>query len=353
MLITDKKRIYKKYLKGFFFASLFILLFGPLFSHGQVGLSVSPQKFDLTVFPGTTENVQVRVRNDSQGVLPITASAVPFGARQGSGQMQFKEKTPTGPQTWVSFQENNFILKPGEEKRVNLQVKVPKEVNPGGYYLFVYFEPRVSSSGNGNTGPRVIPIIGVPFLISTTELTLEDSLAKKADPAEITRFSVDEKSRNSFLERQINKIIAFAAGEPEFYVTKKMPGKFLVTVKNNDLYHIVPEGELTVYNEDKKIGSGKLVGETILPGSSRQFEVNLNEKEDDFWTTGNYSAVLDMQAGSPVRKEIISKSSSTLSFFNFPYYFWIIIFLTFLAAVFFLTRIKFIFNRFKVKAQNS
>ncbi len=352
MLITDKNS-HKKYFKGFFFASFFLFLFGPLFSYGQVGISVSPQKFDLTVFPGTTQNVQLRVRNDSQEVLPITASAVPFGAKKESGQMKFEEKTPTGPQTWVSFEEDNFILKPNEEKRVNVQVKVPKTVNPGGYYLFVYFEPRVASYKKGSTGPRVVPIIGVPFLISTTELSLEDSLKKEAKPAEVTHFSVDKKSRNSFLERQVNKFIAFAADEPDFYVTKKMPGKFLVTVKNNDLYHIVPEGNLTIYNEEEKVGSGKLVGETILPGNSRQFEVELDEKEDGFWTTGNYSAVLDLQAGSPVRKEVISKNSSTLSFFNFPHYFWITGFAVFLLLIFFLSKIKLIFKWINPIGQNS
>ena len=286
---------------------------------GSMGVSISPQKFDITVFPGGSETIQIRLRNDSNRLLPMSGSVAPFDAEEGTGQMTFDE---SGPTEWANFRERSFVMRPDQEARVDLDIEVPTDAKPGGYYLFAYFEPRISSYG-GDTGPRVVPVIGVPILISTADLSLEDAEPKEP---EIVEFTMDESARSRFLERQLARLpIAFAVDEPAFYVTRRMPDLFSVTVKNNDSYHINPKGTLTIYESGKEVAKGDFEGETILPGRSRSFDVSVVGDMSVLEETGTYTAEVDLNAGSSVRGEVISANKS-VSFVNIPFHFWIAVF---------------------------
>lgn len=299
---------------------LLVGLFGCSLASAQIKISVSPQKFDMTVLPGSSQTGQIRLRNDSSRPLQIRAEVTPFNAQDESGQMSFEDNPELAD--WISFEEDVFILRPGEDKRVPFKVDIPGDVNPGGYYLFAYFQTNTPALKE-DTGPRVVPAVGVPFLISTTEMSLSSGEVKENDP-EVVDFSISDEFRSPFLEKQLARFVAFASDQTGFHITKSMPGKFLVTVKNNGLYHIRPEGVLHIYKEEAELATGKLKGETILPGKSRTFEVEVDGDLNKFAAVGNYKAELDLKSGSVLTGEVSTEKVS-LSFFNLPYYFWVLV----------------------------
>ena len=316
---------------------LFVLCFVPLFARADIGIAVAPQKFDLVIFPGETFEGEIRIKNQSKIALPISVKALPFGAQEGTGEMEFQKPEKGSPVFWFKFKKSEMILEPEEKKIIKFEIKVPPETEPGGYYVFVYFEPRFPSQYFEGSGPKTIPVVGIPFLISTSELLLEP---QKGNEFEVMEFSIPEKERVRLLENlfgQISKSLKFvglarAAQNSEILFTKKSPSYLLVKVKNNDIYHLKPFGTISFYNFfGKKIGELKLKGETILPGKSREFKVNLSDNLH-LGILGKFKAELDLKAQSPVRGEInlVGKRPS-LSFFplsNFYFLIFTIIILT-------------------------
>ncbi len=332
-------------MKKIIFLTTFLLgIFAFSFASAGISLSVSPQKFDMTVLPGERQTGQIRLRNDSARPLPIRVNITPFDAEDGTGQINFREDKKL--ENWITFTEDNFVLRSGEDKRLRFEVKIPGDVNPGGYYLFASFQVGSLSQNKDDFGPEVIPAVGVPFLISTVDLNLGDGETVAEGP-EVIDFSIEESSRSTFLENQLARFIAFGSDQSYFYVTKNMPGKFSVTVKNNDSYHIRPEGDLLVYKGDEKVAEGFLEGKTILPGKSRTFDIEIDGGAGEFASMGGYRAELDLRTNNFIRGEIISQKE-TLSFINISYYLWILLFLI---LVFFLIRkriflvLKFLFGK--------
>lgn len=328
-----------KFLKIFFFLTI-VLLF-PFKAKSEISLSVSPQKLDLVLFAGESYQGKFKVTNHSQVAIPISVKAVPFGAKEGTGEIEFEKIEKDSPVFWFSFEKKEMILEPGGTERINFKIEVPKDTHPGGYYVFVYFEPRFPKEYFDQPGPKVIPIIGVPVLISTSEILLEPEKGKEV---EVLSLSIPKKERVKFLENSLNfayqkanlslaffGLVEAKTPTPEILITKKIPNSFLVQIKNNDIYHLKPYGKISIFDLfGKKIGEGELKGETILPGKTRSFEIKLSQKENfsfgqflSFILFGKTKAKLEIQAQSPVRGEILlPKSDFSLTFFSLhPFYF--------------------------------
>lgn len=317
-----------------FFLLIFLFLFLPQRLNSQVSFSISPQKLDLVLFPGSQYEGKFKITNHSSLSIPISIKIVPFGAKEETGEMEFEKIEHNSPIFWFSFENSEMILLPKETKRINFQIKIPKETKPGGYYVFVYFEPRFPKEYFENAGPKIIPVIGVPVLISTSEILIEPEKGKEI---EVLNFSIAQKERMKIFEDSFKFLYektkislisigtAMAAQNPEIFITKSIPETFFVQIKNNDIYHLKPYGKIEIFDIfGKKIGEGNLKGETILPQKTRTFEVKISQKEKfslgqilSFIFLGKTKAKLEIKAQSPVRGEIspIQKEIS-LSFFS-------------------------------------
>ena len=327
--------------RNFIFYSLFFVIAFcsfPADSLARVSILIAPQRFDLSIFPGDSYTGQFKIENKSEVPLSISVRAIPFGAEEGTGQMRFEAVSPDCPSSWIELEKTEILLEPGKTRRLNFQVNVPWESEPGGYYFFVYFEPRFPSHYFTEEGPRVIPVVGVPFLVSTSALLIDPEEGKEL---EILDFSISKEERVKIVEeffgtiarsasRGLASVGAVYAQVPEIQITENTPSSFIVSLKNNDIYHLKPLGNLSVYNLlGNKIGQAELKGQTILPGKSRNFEVILIKENESFITRflnfislGSYRAELNVRALSPVRGEIFPDGDSSFSFFamrNFYY----------------------------------
>ncbi len=320
----------------------------------KVGFSVAPQKFDLVIFPGDSYEGEIKLKNNSEIILPISVRVLPFGAEEETGEMQLEMLQDNDIVSWIKFENSEMILQPEELRRIKFIINVPNETTAGGYYFFVYFEPRLPAHyfEEKGGGPKIIPIVGVPFLISTTPLLLEPTAGQEL---EILEFSVAEKERVVFLEKSLSSIsklissnlasigMVKAIEKPEIFITQKIPLSFNLRIKNNDIYHLKPKGNVFIYDEfGKKIAQGELKSQTILPGKTRDFQIILNQENQnfinrtlDFLSLGRYRAEIKIQALSPVRGEIslIGKIPS-LRFFCLKNVYFFIIFVILLIVIY-------------------
>jgi hypothetical protein len=124
--------------------SLLLPLFLSLFSAptlAQGGIKVSPATIDLVVGSGETAEEVISVENQGDRVTRIRVYAMDFSIDEES-IFAFYEP---GHQSyscarWLTLDEAEFDLNPGEAKEVKVTVAVPDEVEPGGHYAALFFE---------------------------------------------------------------------------------------------------------------------------------------------------------------------------------------------------------------------
>lgn len=331
----------KKIWLSFYLLIFSILVFFPFLAktEKEIKLLIAPEIFELEVERSEILEDKIKIYNKSEMAVPIEVSVTNFGAQEESGTITFFEE-PTkregeddisyNPRKWIKIENPNFILDPNETEKVKFEVNIPDNAEPGGKYAVVLFEPKLPSYYFEGEGLKAIPKIGVLFLFSIEV----EGLKRTEEPLTVVEFAIPEKFH---LKRLENFVADFAglftearAAEKEiFSIVETSHLTFTLRIKNNDIYHIKPEGELVILTD-----SGKMVGETeiqkttILPGRIRKFPVefkpNLPEKLEKYLPTsvsnfisknllfGKYQAHLYLA----IENDIIEKD---IEFWAFPW----------------------------------
>ena len=331
----------------FIFVFLFILIGVAEAKNISPRLSVSPHTFDLGVLPGEVITEKIKITNKSEVALPILARTVDFTARDEVGGMSFdalSQDISFASRKWIKIENPNFILEPSETEKINFTISIPENAEPGGHYAVMLFEPKLTSFYFEEGQPRAIPIIGVLFLFSVKTFTLDQEVEQKL---EVVEFSVPKKERLVAIENLVSAAIGgVAQAATEVTITKKSPQNFILRIKNNDIYHIKPFGKVLIYNVfGKKVGEAEIPQRTILPGKIRQFPIEFSPETPGYlkrlpasisnflaqnFFFGKYQATIELQAKSPLTAETFQPNLPViLTFFSFPWQFWLGFVLTF------------------------
>ncbi len=260
---------------------------------GRLGLSVSPQIFEIDAFLGESVENNIKIKNTSEVAMPINVRVVNFSAREDSGEMFFDETLES--REWLKMDSPDFILEPGERKNIGFSLDIPNDAEPGGHYLVILFEPQLPSFYFKEQQTRSIPIIGVLVMASIKSLSLEAVDTDKQ--IEVVEFTIPEEQRMQNLEKTLASMINLipAVSAESISIVDKTPSSFLLGIKNNDIFHHKLEGDLFVYNIfGKKIGETKIARTTILPGKTRQFPVAIAPQTPAYlkWLPAGVSAFL-------------------------------------------------------------
>jgi len=304
-------------------------------------LSVSPHTFEIDFFPGETRTEEIEITNKSEVALPILVRVVDFTAKDETGGTSFDEELEDpsiSSRQWFEIENPNFILDAGETEKVNFTISVPENAEPGGHYAVMFFEPQLPSFYFEENKPRVVPVIGVLFLSSVRIFTLESEIKEKL---EVVEFTVPEEERLIALENLTSAFIGgIVQAANKVTITKKSPSSFILRIENNDIYHTKPFGKVLIFNIfGKKIGEARVPKTTILPGKIRQFPVEflpetpkylkwLPESVSDFLSKnfffGKYQAKLVIETNNKqqgTEGDLLPLAS--LTFFSFPWQFWL------------------------------
>jgi len=280
---------------------IFILFFSSLIAETVSATTIISPLLEMSVDPGGNQKGILKVYNETDNQLTLTASIEPFKSADENGQPRYLAPSEKDVfLTWFNIGNEVLILKPKEVALVPFFVAPPLNAVPGGYYAVIFWRSGGVQDASVSVGSKVGTLIFLQINGS-----LEES-------GEIADFNLAAKSNFIF----------------------SLPLNFIVRFYNSGNIHLAPTGTIELrnwfgketilnVNQDQKL---------ILPGSIRRFDEvwhNLPASTNiwqSFWQAakaefdeqafGPYSATLHLTYGAAEDKEIIQR----FSFWIFPWH---------------------------------
>jgi len=278
---------------------------------------VEPGKTEIFINPGETITKHISITNRIGKSVKFKLNTEDIvGTNDSSAPVKLlgDEVGPYSLKNFIKPEITEFELESGEKITIDVEVSVPEDAEPRGYYgaLIVSNEPEVLGEGqaSGAEGKaRLISRIGSLFFLR------------------INGEGKEEGSLEDF------KVIG-----PEKLFYEERPSGFEISFKNTGNVHLVPHGKVTITNI-----FGKTVGEIpvdayfSLPDSIRYREV--------FWDKGTglgrYVAHLSLYPGYGNENQ-----ESEVALWIIP---WKILLITFIGLVIFVSIVYYILTRFEFR----
>jgi len=223
------------------------------------GIKVSPVRTDVTINPGESKTVTMTVQNVTGSEATFQAIINDFVANTENGEpaliLDSSKYAPSHSLKRYISTIQNFSLKAGESKNINVVVSIPSSAAGGGYYGAVRFAPASSDGGKNVT---LSASVGSIILVRV--------------PGDIK----DDMTISSFDVRRGADGVAGSS----FFVTNK---DLYATIRfrNNGNVHEQPFGKVQL------LKGGKIQQETeinnvtpkgnVLPDSTRRFNIKLDK----------------------------------------------------------------------------
>ena len=235
--------------------------------HAQVsdqfksGFSISPPSFDIKGNPGDVLNNSVKIENITNQPLELTAKAISFVAYGNEGQIQLTDEDSTySIKSWVTFQNPEFTVQPGEVKLFNYFINIPQNAQPGSHFGSIVFS--TSPTASQASSAQIVQEIGSVILIK-----LPGDVVEKAT---ISSFKSDSN----------------------YFTNPKV--KLDSILDNTGSVVVQPSGTLTIQDVfGNTVQTIVVQPKNILPGSQRVFD-----QEFDFDKVGFFKAKLEMKYGT-------------------------------------------------------
>jgi len=244
---------------------------------------VIPAKVEFKLSPGQIVNQEMTVIN-RLGRREKVEIVVEGLISQKAILALNKNYSPNAGVSWIKPEISEIYLNHGERVKFNIQIKVPKDIDAGGYYAGVLAVTK--GIGKDNDNIKLINRVGTSILMSVPGIVSKDM--------SILKFSND---RSFYLNGPVN---------------------FFTKVVNLGNIHFSPVGEISVYNFlGKKVGQIPLDKALTLPGQSQKWHSTWDEK----WILGIYKAHLTMRYGKD-EDQVLERE---IKFWAFPFHILIII----------------------------
>lgn len=247
-------------------------------------LKISPVRSDITIAPGKTGTVAMKVTNLTKSPMTIRAIENDFvaGDEKGTPALILDEKSfaPTHSLKRFMTPLQDVTIPPSASKDVVLTIKVPSTAKAGGYYGAVRFAP---SAGDGSQS--------VNLNASAASLVLLTVPGDFVEQLSLTNFDV----------KQNGKSIGDVINTPEgLGITYRFENKGNLQVAPfGQIY--VKQGDKVVYSHDFNLDNPR---DTILPDSARRWDVPL----DKLGAFGQYTIGATFTYGTKNKSIEVSKT---------------------------------------------
>lgn len=284
------------------------------------GYRLSPVRTDLSITPGSSEDVTVSLQNVSSAVENLQVVINDFEAPTNeSGDPALLLNGATAPahslKQFVSVPTPTFTLQPNQQQNVKVVIKVPVGTASGGYYGAIRFAP-IGAPGSKN----------VNLSASIASLVLVTVPGNLNEQLSIAGFGITQGNSTSpsslfFNNKNLQAQVRFQNGgnvqeQPFGNVVLKRGSKTLSTV---------------AVNSSSSPGN-------VLPDSIRRFTVKINKVG---WY-GKYKAVGNFGYGS--KGQLLT---ATATFYVVPVLFIIIAVILLLIVLFFVLVLPRLMKRYK------
>jgi len=211
-------------------------------------LTLVPPSLEYSTVRGQTVEGKIKLLNNENRSLVLTSSTSNFGAKDETGEPDFKFDAPSADlASWIKINSGQLTLEPGETKEVPFTITVPADAEPGGHYAGIFFASGGAASGGGQIGVQ-------SKLGALVIMTVAGNIREQAAVSSVT---LDDST-----------------------IINRPPVQFNIRIQNTGNVHIKPKGKVTVLNmfggevETLTIPQDK----NVLPGQTRLFEVTWVKK---------------------------------------------------------------------------
>lgn len=140
------------------FASILVFFTGNIV-FANINMTVSPIKYEIDAFTGTTITKTAKLYNYTQSSYFIETGKSDFIAGNKNGKPRFVRKSELvypdqQLSSWITIDTDSFTIGPNEEKEVTFTIDIPSDATPGWHYGAVFFKKQsshdthISSSSN-------------------------------------------------------------------------------------------------------------------------------------------------------------------------------------------------------------
>lgn len=157
--------------------------------------SISPVKALLTIDPGITQTVVVKVSN-SEKVDQIFKLSV-LGTKQDNAGLPIFSRGVEEAESWVYPENNTVKLKPGETKAVNFIIKTPDKVEAGSHYLALAVEPELNNTIGNTVNSRLVSLLTLQVAGQVSEELLIEKWEPLANFSSNKEWKFDLKLKNN------------------------------------------------------------------------------------------------------------------------------------------------------------
>lgn len=282
---------------GVLIATLIIVFVFPLVSFSQEDrgsrIALTPLTFELTAEKGESVTERIRILNpsyeDSVTVIMEVEDMFPEG-EEGRVILQATDEdlNVLAISRWVTFEPDDFVLEPREEKSVRFTIKVPSNTDSGGHYMGII----------AGTPPREVKGTGVGIIHRIASLVLLTVPGEMEENVSVAGFNTSKK---------------YYEGGPVTFESR---------FENKGSVHLIPDARIIVTNVfGKEVDVIQVEKRNVLPGAVRK--INTEWNSGTLWG-GIYNATLE---GTYGRFSYFRFDSEKVTFFVFPWKAGIAIFL--------------------------
>lgn len=220
----------------------------------QISLGVSPPLVELLIKPGKSVLIAYTLQNTGDPAI-LTASVLPFEARDSYGNVKIKEEFE-GP---IQFNLDNadlqlnepYFLRTGTSQQLLLRIRVPEGAPEGDYYYTLLNSTKPTPVTEGVSSSRAQGTIGSNIIITVSEKGITEIKPK------ISLFDVLTKFSFSFFGKQIKL----------FDSSEVIPVN--LQIENTGKNIIKPQGDITLKGNFGEKATYTIVPKNILSQSQR------------------------------------------------------------------------------------
>jgi hypothetical protein len=262
--------------------SFIVAVFAPFFTHAQnesLTLSVTPTLFNMTANPGQEWVSTVKVINSNPYELSVYADVVNFEAQGESGKGKFipvfdGETTNQALAEWVTLERKEVVIAPEQTIEIPFRIRVPEDAAPGGHFGAILIGTKSLDTGSGQTVVETSQIVTSLVFLRVTGDIVEDGAIREFRSTK--------------------------------YLSERPKMDFELRFQNNGNVHILPQGDIRIFNmwgEERgviPVNKQTLFG-YVLPGDIRKYTFSWSG-EWSIADIGRYTAVATLAYGEDGRQ---------------------------------------------------
>jgi hypothetical protein len=238
------------------------LILGMGMVQNAYALTVSPAKIEITADPGQAVIGEIELFNEQDEVKTFFVSYENFESRGDTGAPYFTG-SEGGLATWITTVPE-VTLAPGERVQIPYTISIPENTRPGGYFSAIFWGSQpLEGAGGGEVA--IGGKVGVLILLRVSG-------------------DVDESAG----------LASFGALQNKRFFSM-LPVSLEYNFNNTGGDRVVPLGEVTIKNMFRMTSATFLANEnegSVLPNSTRRFELVWGEKHEEGSRVGFFEAAL-------------------------------------------------------------